>query len=237
MSAGTIRRMRGTTMRQRRLSSSTRESRQRPLPTEHGHAARPQATRGYQSDSSSQRPRSSIHRGFGATRLPRRPPEVLDSRSLRISFAAPQAQRTPPSISASLLPSSFRMLTILASDRRWSGTDPLREAKTHRTPDLNNVTQLRVMLRDHDAAFLKGRVVRRFFHGHRRNDRMGDILRTQSPRLRRYPTRPPPARSGGLPRSRLMPRCAPRSIDAITPSADPAPASHLAIPHRSNRKA
>lgn len=90
MSAGTIRRMRGKTMRQRRSSSSTRDSRRRPLPTEHGHAARPQATRGYQSDSSSQRPRSSIHRGCGATALPRAPPELLDSRSLHISFAAPR---------------------------------------------------------------------------------------------------------------------------------------------------
>ena len=85
MSEGRLRRMRGTAMRQRRPASSTRDDRRRPLPAKHGHAARPQATREYQSDTSSQqRPRSSISPRSGAG-SPRPPPVLLDNRSLHIS--------------------------------------------------------------------------------------------------------------------------------------------------------
>ena len=74
MNEGELRRTRGTPMRQRCLAPSTRDPRRRPLPTKHGHAARPLATRGYQSDTSSpQRSRSSISSRPRA-RLPRPPP-------------------------------------------------------------------------------------------------------------------------------------------------------------------
>lgn len=53
MSEATIRRTREPAMRQRRFASPTRDSRRHSLPTKHGHADRPQATRGYQSDRSS----------------------------------------------------------------------------------------------------------------------------------------------------------------------------------------
>ena len=88
MSEGRLRRMRGTAMRQRRPASSTRDDRRRPLPAKHGHAARPQATREYQSDTSSkQRPRSSISPRSGAG-SPRPPPVLIDNRSLHISYLA-----------------------------------------------------------------------------------------------------------------------------------------------------
>ena len=45
MSEDTLRRMRGSTVRQRRLAPPTRDMRRRTLPAKHGHAARPQATR------------------------------------------------------------------------------------------------------------------------------------------------------------------------------------------------
>ena len=84
MSEGRLWRMRGTPMRQRRPAPSTRDARRRPLPAKHGHVARPQATREYQSDTSSkQRPRSSISPRSGAG-SPRPPPVLLDSRSLHI---------------------------------------------------------------------------------------------------------------------------------------------------------
>ena len=60
MSEGPMRRMRGTATRPRHLAPSTRDPRRRSLPAKHGHAARPPAIRGYQSDTSSQHPRSSI---------------------------------------------------------------------------------------------------------------------------------------------------------------------------------
>ena len=85
MSEDTLRRMRGSTVRQRRLAPPTRDMRRRPLPAKHGHAARPQATRAYQSDTSSkQRPCSSISPRSGAG-SPRPPPVLLDNRSLHIS--------------------------------------------------------------------------------------------------------------------------------------------------------
>ena len=88
MSEGRLRRMRGTAMRQRRPAPSTRDRRRRPLPAKHGHAARPQATREYQSDTSSkQRPRSSISPRSGAG-SPRPPPVLIDNRSLHISYGA-----------------------------------------------------------------------------------------------------------------------------------------------------
>ena len=87
MSEDTLRRMRGSTVRQRRLAPPTRDMRRRPLPAKHGHAARPQATRAYQSDTSSkQRPCSSISPRSGAG-SPRPPPVLLDNRSLHISAA------------------------------------------------------------------------------------------------------------------------------------------------------
>ena len=87
MSEGELRRTRGTPMRQRCLAPSTRDPRRRPLPTKHGHAARPLATRGYQSDTSSpQCSRSSISSRPGARLL--RPPSVrvvaIESLSLHI---------------------------------------------------------------------------------------------------------------------------------------------------------
>ena len=63
MKIGTNRRTRDRAVRQGRIPSRTRDVRQRPLPTEHGHAARHRATgatRGYQSDSSSKRPIQSV---------------------------------------------------------------------------------------------------------------------------------------------------------------------------------
>ena len=93
MSEGRLRRMRGTAMRQRRPASSTRDDRRRPLPAKHGHAARPEATREYQSDTSSkQRPRSSISPRSGAG-SPRPPPVLIDNRSLHISCPRSRARR------------------------------------------------------------------------------------------------------------------------------------------------
>jgi hypothetical protein len=64
MQTGTIRRTRAVAMRQR--AALIRDSRQRHLPTEHGHVALRRlvgATREYQSDSSSKRPVSSVVSG------------------------------------------------------------------------------------------------------------------------------------------------------------------------------
>ena len=88
MSEGTLRRTREDAMRRRAMASLIRDSRRRSLPAKHGHAARPQATREYQSDTSSkQRPRSSISPRSG-TGSPRPPPLLLDNRSLHISVPA-----------------------------------------------------------------------------------------------------------------------------------------------------
>ena len=92
MSEGRLRRTRGIAMRQRRPAPSTRDRRRRPLPAKHGHAARPQATREYQSDTSSkQRPRSSISPRSGAG-SPRPPPVLIDNRSLHISYSSRRAR-------------------------------------------------------------------------------------------------------------------------------------------------
>ena len=92
MSEGRLRRTRGTAMRQRRPAPSTRDPRRRPLPAKHGHAARPQATREYQSDTSSkQRPRSSISPRSGAG-SPRPPAVLIDNRSLHISCSSRRAR-------------------------------------------------------------------------------------------------------------------------------------------------
>ena len=75
-----------------------RASRQRTLPTVHGHAALPSATRGYQSDSSSKRPTSSILSTPRATGPPscRSPRRLwLDERSLHI-----RKKKRPPRGSA-----------------------------------------------------------------------------------------------------------------------------------------
>ena len=74
MSEVTIRRTREPAMRQRRSASSIRDPRRRTLPTKHGHADRPEATREYQSDRSSDHDPSSIHLRPGAAILPRSPP-------------------------------------------------------------------------------------------------------------------------------------------------------------------
>ena len=64
MKSGTNRRTRGLAMRQENAFFRTRASRERPLPTENGHAALPPVTRVYQSDSSSKSPVSSVASPF-----------------------------------------------------------------------------------------------------------------------------------------------------------------------------
>ncbi len=92
-------------MRQRRFASPTRDSRWRTLPTKHGHADRPEATRGYQSDGSSDHARSSTPLRPRATILPRPPPAeadrrppvgALDTEALHISPG--EHQRQAPSV-------------------------------------------------------------------------------------------------------------------------------------------
>ena len=70
-----------------RRTTLTRAHRRRTLPTDHGHAARPSATRGYQSDSLSKRPdssRLSRPESTGPPRARTRRPS-LDMGSLHIS--------------------------------------------------------------------------------------------------------------------------------------------------------
>ena len=108
MSEGRLRRTRGTAMRQRRPAPPTRDSRRRPLPAKHGHAARPRATREYQSDTSSkQRPRSSISPRSGAG-SPRPPPVLLDNRSLHISCSYASSLASVPCVTVSARSSPAR---------------------------------------------------------------------------------------------------------------------------------
>ena len=71
MNAGTVKRIRGLAMRQESPALWTRASRQRSLPTKHGHAGSARlhrrVIRVYQSDSSSKRPASSALWGFRPT--------------------------------------------------------------------------------------------------------------------------------------------------------------------------
>ncbi len=130
MSEGRLRRMRGTAMRQRRPAPSTRDDRRRPLPAKHGHAARPQATREYQSDTSSKQcPRSSISPRSGAG-SPRPPPLLIDNRSLHISrtarraHALDSAERTPQACLGRARPSGSRAgsrLERAGAVGRWEG--------------------------------------------------------------------------------------------------------------------
>jgi hypothetical protein len=72
MDEGTIRRIRGSTMRQKGCGFQIRAHRRRCLPTKYCHAAMPWETgviREYQSDSSSKRPTESAVSFFGSIKL------------------------------------------------------------------------------------------------------------------------------------------------------------------------
>ncbi len=75
ISGTTFRRLRDGTMRQRRFASPTRDIRMRLLLTKKGHAALPLATRGYESDKTSNNSRSSLLRHPGVVILARPPPQ------------------------------------------------------------------------------------------------------------------------------------------------------------------
>ena len=86
MTAGTVRRMRGTAMRPGH-QSWMRDPRQRHSPTNHGHAALPPATREYQSDSSSKRPAPSSV--FPELRPLIRGPTLIETTESRLTKVVP----------------------------------------------------------------------------------------------------------------------------------------------------